>query len=92
MGPQQGQQLSQESLNRIVIEYLAKRGYTRTEAMFRLESAKDSNVLKDEPKAMPQKSLPEDYVEIYRGLKTCIDNSLHIYKVSYYKMDKNTDL
>ncbi|ODH53642.1 hypothetical protein GX48_00060 [Paracoccidioides brasiliensis] len=37
-GPPSGV-MSQQNLNQIVIDYLAKKGYTRTEAMLRMESA-----------------------------------------------------
>ncbi|KAL7271590.1 Transcription initiation factor TFIID subunit 5 [Rhizina undulata] len=70
---------SPQALNQIVIEYLSKKGYSRTEAMLRVESAHTDNEgrpilskLEDHPDTM--------YEKAYSHLKRWIDNSLDLYK------------
>lgn len=63
-----------------VIEYLMKKGYTRTEAMLRQESAnidKDGRPIVDRS----QELLPGRYKEAFVLLTTWIDGNLDVYKV-----------
>ncbi|KAL9110017.1 MAG: hypothetical protein Q9227_005356 [Pyrenula ochraceoflavens] len=72
--------MSQQNLNQIVIDYLAKKGYTRTESMLRVES---SNQEVSESLASPRTLapvLPQKYVEAFDALKNWIDDALDIYK------------
>ncbi|KZF25027.1 WD40 repeat-like protein [Xylona heveae TC161] len=74
-----GGSISQQNLNSIVIEYLSKKGYSRTEAMLRMESAnQDSD-------GRPIYSRVEDsggekYLRAFGLTKTWIDDNLEIYK------------
>ncbi|KAF8430200.1 WD40-repeat-containing domain protein [Tirmania nivea] len=84
--PQQQQQQQRgqnpaeaQNLNQIVIEYLSKKGYSRTEAMLRVESA---HIDAD---GRPIISRVEDYPDMmhekaYSFLKNWIENSLDLYK------------
>ncbi|PWW80238.1 WD40 repeat-like protein [Tuber magnatum] len=70
---------SPQALNQIVIEYLSKKGYAKTEAMLRVESAHTDHEgrpilsnLDDQPGVKYQKA--------YSHLKNWIENSLDIYK------------
>ncbi|TGZ83286.1 WD40 repeat-like protein [Ascodesmis nigricans] len=68
-----------QQLNQIVIEYLSKKGYSKTEAMLRMESAHT------DAEGRPINSKPEDnpdtmYERAYMHLIRWIDNSLEIYK------------
>ncbi|KAI5846463.1 WD40-repeat-containing domain protein [Morchella snyderi] len=70
---------SPQALNQIVIEYLSKKGYSKTEAMLRVESAHTDHEgrpilssLDDQPELKYEKS--------YSHLKHWIDNSLDLYK------------
>ncbi|KAG0128182.1 WD40-repeat-containing domain protein [Tuber indicum] len=70
---------SPQALNQIVIEYLSKKGYAKTEAMLRVESAHTDHEgrpilsnLDDQPSIK--------YEKAYGHLKSWIENSLDIYK------------
>ncbi|RAO69392.1 uncharacterized protein BHQ10_005404 [Talaromyces amestolkiae] len=70
--------VSQQNLNQIVIDYLAKKGYTRTEAMLRMESASQDI----DGRSLPQ--LNENQRPKYRNgfdlLKNWIEDNLDLYK------------
>lgn len=70
--------MSQQNLNQIVIDYLAKKGYTRTEAMLRMESANQEI----DGRQLPQ--LGEDARPKYRQgfdlLKIWVEDNLDLYK------------
>ncbi|KAL1988081.1 hypothetical protein VTN96DRAFT_1112 [Rasamsonia emersonii] len=70
--------VSQQNLNQIVIDYLAKKGYTRTEAMLRMESANQEI----DGRSLPQ--LSEDQRPKYRQgfdlTKVWIEDNLDLYK------------
>ncbi|KAF8475670.1 WD40-repeat-containing domain protein [Kalaharituber pfeilii] len=82
--PQQPQQrganaAEAQNLNQIVIEYLSKKGYAKTEAMLRVESAHI------DAEGRPIITRVEDYPDImheraYSFLKDWIENSLDLYK------------
>ncbi|KAI9812122.1 MAG: Transcription initiation factor TFIID subunit 5 [Phylliscum demangeonii] len=72
--------LSQQNLNSIVIEYLSKKGYSRTEAMLRMESASTDS------SGRPLHRRAEDaggdkYFRAYKLLQEWIDQSLDLYKL-----------
>lgn len=72
------QTMSQQNLNQIVIDYLAKKGYTRTEATLRAESAQH-----DISGPMPNSNGPTGppkHVEAFEALKNWVDDALDIYK------------
>ncbi|KAH3367175.1 hypothetical protein KXW99_003202 [Aspergillus fumigatus] len=70
--------MSQQNLNQIVIDYLAKKGYSRTEAMLRMESANQ------EIDGRPLPPLGEDARPKYRMgfdiLKAWVEDNLDLYK------------
>ncbi|OJI96314.1 hypothetical protein ASPVEDRAFT_35689 [Aspergillus versicolor CBS 583.65] len=70
--------MSQQNLNQIVIDYLAKKGYSRTEAMLRMESANQ------EIDGRPLPPLGEDARPKYRIgfdlLKVWVEDNLDLYK------------
>ncbi|KAH8431837.1 putative transcription initiation factor TFIID subunit [Aspergillus melleus] len=70
--------MSQQNLNQIVIDYLAKKGYSRTEAMLRMESANQ------EIDGRPLPPLGEDARPKYRMgfdlLKVWVEDNLDLYK------------
>ncbi|KAM0115746.1 Transcription initiation factor TFIID subunit 5 [Aspergillus fumigatus] len=74
--------MSQQNLNQIVIDYLAKKGYSRTEAMLRMESANQ------EIDGRPLPPLGEDARPKYRMgfdiLKAWVEDNLDLYKVGYF--------
>ncbi|KAJ5678513.1 WD40 repeat-like protein [Penicillium maclennaniae] len=78
--PTQGQSspMSQQNLNQIVIDYLAKKGYSRTEAMLRMESANQ------EIDGRPLPPLGEDarpkFKQGFDLLKTWVEENLDLYK------------
>ncbi|KAK6361193.1 Transcription initiation factor TFIID subunit 5 [Orbilia blumenaviensis] len=68
---------NQQNLNNIVIEYLSKKGYNKTEAMLRQEMASvDSN---GNP-IRPREDKHALYDKAYSRLLSWIDNSLDLYK------------
>lgn len=75
-------QMSQQNLNQIVIEYLAKKGYHRTEATLRAESANQEIPKTDEPKPNPNTIIQQvqRYNDAYSKLKAWIDDALDMYK------------
>ncbi|KAL2798274.1 WD40-repeat-containing domain protein [Aspergillus keveii] len=70
--------MSQQNLNQIVIDYLAKKGYSRTEAMLRMESANQ------EIDGRPLPPLGEDARPKYRMgfdlIKVWVEDNLDLYK------------
>ena len=71
----------EHDISRIVLDYLNKRGFNRTEAMLRLEASKQGYNQSD-----PQLNLlldhPRQYDHMYTILRDWINSSLDIYKVS----------
>ncbi|KAK5462886.1 Transcription initiation factor TFIID subunit 5 [Exophiala xenobiotica] len=70
--------MTQQNLNQIVIDYLAKKGYHRTEATLRAESSnqeipKDGDI-KPTPTGIPR------YHEMFARLRAWTDDALDIYK------------
>lgn len=83
--PPQTDPVSGAQLNQIVIEYLNKKGYIKTEAMLRLESANTDaegrpiiSRVEDDPEGMYDKS--------YTLLKDWIDSSLGLYQPQLRKL------
>lgn len=90
------QQFSQADLNRIVLEYLNKKGYHKTETMLRVESAQTAS--SQVPTPNPQHSGypkpttggsqittmteddPESYARAYAMLRSWVQNSLDTYR------------
>ncbi|OJJ47915.1 hypothetical protein ASPZODRAFT_131520 [Penicilliopsis zonata CBS 506.65] len=76
--PPQSSAMSQQNLNQIVIDYLAKKGYSRTEAMLRMESANQ------EIDGRPLPPLGEEARPKYRLgfdlLKVWVEDNLDLYK------------
>lgn len=73
--------LSLDELNRIVLEFLHKKGYSRTEAMLRLESSRQtpSQAVGQVPTPLPI-SGPETYAKAYGLLTDWVDSSLDMYQ------------
>ncbi|KAI0997624.1 hypothetical protein K3495_g10566 [Podosphaera aphanis] len=74
------QNMSQQNLNQIVIEYLVKKGYNRTEQMLRNESSRLDR------EGRPIQDRVEDlghikYRRAFEMLLNWIDSNLDIYKV-----------
>ncbi|KFY85426.1 hypothetical protein V500_08427 [Pseudogymnoascus sp. VKM F-4518 (FW-2643)] len=77
-GPPPVQNMSQQNLNQIVIEYLMKKGYLRTEQVLRQESAQ---VDKDgRPIFGRDEYGNEKYIRGFELLSSWIDSNLDIYK------------
>ncbi|KUJ21364.1 WD40 repeat-like protein [Mollisia scopiformis] len=75
----QGQNLSQQNLNQIVIEYLVKKGYNRTEQTLRAESAhvdKDGRPLQDRPDEHGYGK----YAKAYTLIRDWAEGNLDVYK------------
>ena len=78
-------QIGAQDISKIVLDYLSKRGYSRTEAMLRLEASKQGfshadaeiNSLVDNPKA---------YGRIYTIIRDYIDSSLDLYKPELHRI------
>ncbi|PGH23281.1 hypothetical protein AJ80_02697 [Polytolypa hystricis UAMH7299] len=70
--------MSQQNLNQIVIDYLAKKGYSRTEAMLRMESANQEIDGRPLP-PMSEEARPK-FKLAFEMTKTWIDDNLDIYK------------
>ena len=75
-------QLSQQNLNQIVIEYLSKKGYHRTEAVLRAESSNQEVPKPEEPKPNPNamQQLYQKYYDTYSKLDAWVDDSLDMYR------------
>ncbi|KAI5294089.1 Transcription initiation factor TFIID subunit 5 [Ascosphaera acerosa] len=72
--------MSQQNLNQIVIDYLAKKGYNRTEAMLRMESATqelDGRVNVPPPTAANRPK----FARAFETTRTWVDDNLDIYKL-----------
>ena len=63
---------TQQNLNQIVLEYLSKKGYKRTEAMLRKESA--------DPAQRQGQSAPDQYYKALTLMRSYVDESLDIHK------------
>lgn len=74
--------LSLDELNRIVLEFLHKKGYSRTEAMLRLESSRQATQPSSgQSYTTPVPSTgPESYVKAYALLLDWVDSSLDMYQ------------
>ncbi|CCX34827.1 Similar to Transcription initiation factor TFIID subunit 5; acc. no. O13282 [Pyronema omphalodes CBS 100304] len=77
---------SPQQLNQIVMEYLSKKGYSKTEAMLRVESAHT------DADGRPIIAKPEEYADVmyeraYSHLRRWIDNSLDIYKPDLKRLE-----
>ncbi|KIX09007.1 uncharacterized protein Z518_00085 [Rhinocladiella mackenziei CBS 650.93] len=70
--------MSQQNLNQIVIDYLAKKGYHRTEATLRAESS-NQEIPKDGD-LKTTLSGPPRYFEMFTRLSAWTDDALDIYK------------
>ncbi|QVM13526.1 Transcription initiation factor TFIID subunit 5 [Coccidioides posadasii str. Silveira] len=72
--------MSQQNLNQIVIDYLAKKGYNRTEMMLRMESASQ------EIDGRPLPPVGDDSRTRFRPafdmIRAWVENNLDIYKAS----------
>lgn len=93
---QRQSQLGLQELNQIVLEYLVKKGYTKTEAMLRMESSRtptpaqpfgqqqqQSRPISASRPETPHKQPAEDpglYVKAYALLKNWTETSLDLYK------------
>jgi transcription initiation factor TFIID subunit 5 len=77
-----GPQLSQQNLNQIVIDYLAKKGYHRTEAVLRAESANQEIPKMEESRPNPNavQHLAQKYLDVYIKLQAWTDDALDMYK------------
>lgn len=81
--------LSLDELNRIVLEFLHKKGYSRTEAMLRLESARNMTPQSGNQTGVnagtmplpPPPAGPETYAQSYLQLKEWVEASLDLYQV-----------
>lgn len=75
-----------EELNRIVLEFLHKKGYSRTEAMLRLESSRSATPVSGSANGVstgeiePSATGPEHYATTYQMLKEWIESSLDMYQ------------
>ncbi|KAL1902759.1 Transcription initiation factor TFIID subunit 5 [Sporothrix stenoceras] len=84
-GPSQASTNSPSDLNKIVTDYLLKKGFTKTEATFRKES---SNVNSDgRPiRRKIDEMGPERYPKAFQLLKDWIENGLDLYKFELRKL------
>jgi transcription initiation factor TFIID subunit 5 len=74
-----GGQMSQQNLNQIVIDYLAKKGYHKTEATLRAESA-NQEVPKTEEMKPKMPPSPQKHLDAYQKLQSWIEDALDMYK------------
>ncbi|KAK3988341.1 transcription initiation factor TFIID subunit 5 [Cladorrhinum sp. PSN332] len=75
---------SAQNLNQIVTDYLKKKGFTKTEAVFRQET---QNLGPDgRPAHRSEDQTPKKYLKAFRMLKGWIDNNLDIYKFELRKL------
>ncbi|ETN44647.1 uncharacterized protein HMPREF1541_10317 [Cyphellophora europaea CBS 101466] len=72
-------QMTQQNLNQIVIDYLAKKGYHRTEAVLRAESANQEVPKTDDSKPKVVQSTPK-YAEAFARLQAWTEDALEMYK------------
>ncbi|KAL6854437.1 WD40 repeat-like protein [Trichoderma novae-zelandiae] len=79
-----GGPMSNQNLNQIVTDYLLKRGFNRTEEVFRQESKHLGN----DGKPVQQLAIlgPKKYSRAFRLLKDWIENNLDIYKFELSKL------
>ena len=96
----QGNTFSPADLNRIVLEYLNKKGYLKTEAMLRVESshvptqplpnvagnASRQPVTDESSVANVEKLEPAVYVRGYSMLKAWVESSLDIYRPELFRV------
>ncbi|CZR67304.1 probable transcription initiation factor TFIID subunit 5 [Phialocephala subalpina] len=75
----QGQNLSQQNLNQIVLEYLVKKGYNRTEATLRAESAHVDSDGRPIPTAPDAQGYPK-YAKAYTLIRDWAEGVLEVYK------------
>ncbi len=71
-----------------VTDYLLKKGFTKTEATFRKESALVSNDGRPIRNRVDDMG-PERYLKAFKLLESWIENSLDLYKVSSRGMESN---
>jgi transcription initiation factor TFIID subunit 5 len=84
-GGQPAAQSNPSDLNKIVTDYLLKKGYTKTEATFRKESANlgpDGRPVKKRAEEMG----PERFLKAYNLLSHWIENGLDLYKFELRKL------
>lgn len=72
-------------LNKIVTDYLLKKGFTRTEATFRKESSAVSTDGRPIRKRVDEMG-PERYAKAYKLLRDWIENGLDLYKFELRKL------
>ncbi|KAL7806638.1 WD40 repeat-like protein [Trichoderma gracile] len=79
-----GGAMSNQNLNQIVTDYLLKRGFNRTEEVFRQESKH----LGSDGKPVQQLAIlgPKKYARAFRLLKDWVENNLEIYKFELSKL------
>ncbi|PSN62614.1 WD40 repeat-like protein [Corynespora cassiicola Philippines] len=82
-GPASGPQ-SQQNLNQIVLEYLSKKGYVRTEAMLRKES--EPPATNGNPIVTQTEHGGPKYTKAFDLLRKYIDDSLDIYQPELKKL------
>ncbi|BFZ56776.1 Transcription initiation factor TFIID subunit 5 [Savitreella phatthalungensis] len=77
-----------DELNKIVIDYLNKKGYTRTEAVLRLEANRNAGGALGEAKGSAAwlDGTPEAYEHAYKSLSDWVDASLNIYRDEMRKL------
>ncbi|KAK5699924.1 Transcription initiation factor TFIID subunit 5 [Elasticomyces elasticus] len=71
---------SNQNLNQIVLEYLSKKGYSRTEAMLKRESGSVAWDANGTPLAFADRHKGRRWHEAYNVVKTWVDSILDIYK------------
>lgn len=72
-----GSQISPADLTRVVLDYLRKKGYSRTEAMLRVESA---NAIREEDTEGLSRELHAAYRNAYVMVRDWVERSLDLYK------------
>lgn len=73
-----------QDLNRIVLDYLAKKGYSRTEAMLRLEASGSGVSVEEKLKSIEE--TPDAYTHTYTILRDWVDSSLELYKAELHRI------
>ncbi|KAK9469725.1 WD40-repeat-containing domain protein [Lipomyces arxii] len=83
-------------LNQIVLDYLSKRGYSKTEAMLRMESARTvgasatvpaaATTAKDDKLGKITTDDPQVYIKAYVSLRDWIETSLDLFKPELRKL------
>ncbi|OAA54728.1 transcription initiation factor tfiid [Niveomyces insectorum RCEF 264] len=84
-GAAQAASNSPSDLNKIVTDYLLKKGFTKTEATFRKESAFVNSEGRPIRKRMDERG-PERYLRSFRLLEDWIENGLDVYKFELEKL------